>query len=216
VAFTFPTGTTIDPGEFIVLARLATTYSGSYQTFEWSSGDLADGGEQITLSDPFGNEVDAVTYDNNSAWPTAPNGSGPSLSYDGSDDNALPGNWAASALVGGTPGGENFPALSLVINEIHYNPVITPTVSYEFIELLNTGATAVYLEDFTLEGVGFTFPANETIDPGEFLVIGADGNTYGGLTWAAGEDLADAGETITLKDAQGNEVDTVPFRSEEH
>ena len=55
--------------------------------------------------------------------------------------------------MGGTPGAANFPALPVVINEIHYNPVITPTVGIEFIELVNSGAAAVVLGNFTLVGV---------------------------------------------------------------
>ncbi|MCZ2115144.1 MAG: CotH kinase family protein, partial [Anaerolineae bacterium] len=113
VEFTFPSGVTIAPGEYMILAQTAATYAGQgYQVFQWSKGGLNNSGEAITLSDNHGNAITSVTYSDSSPWPTAPDGNGPSLSLLATTlDETLPENWAASRETGGTPGRENFPEL---------------------------------------------------------------------------------------------------------
>ncbi|MBK7218263.1 MAG: lamin tail domain-containing protein [Candidatus Promineofilum sp.] len=108
IAYTFPAGATIAAGEHIVIAANAANYAGSYQTFQWASGDLDDGGETLTLRDAFGQLVDEVTYDDTAPWPADPAGGGPSLTLvNPATDNSDPANWAASATPGGTPGAAN-------------------------------------------------------------------------------------------------------------
>ncbi len=106
VAFTFTAGATIAPDEYIVITIDPATYTGNgYQVFGWVSGKLANGGEQITLSDAQGNVVDTVTYDDEGAWTAAPDGTGPSFSLsETSLDNQIAANWVASSTQGGTPG----------------------------------------------------------------------------------------------------------------
>jgi hypothetical protein len=111
ISFTFPANASIAAGEYIVVAKTAATYSGNgYQVFQWSDGDLSNGGETLTLADNFGNVVDSVSYDDDGSlgWPTTPDGSGPSLSLlSPALDNSLAGNWSASVETGGSPGAEN-------------------------------------------------------------------------------------------------------------
>ena len=78
----------------------------------------------------------------------------------------------------------------VVINEIHYHPVEEPNFLpdfnpvmdlsedvHEFIELHNTGDTAVSLEDWEFtKGVRFTFPAGAIIEAGGFLVVAKNPN----------------------------------------
>jgi hypothetical protein len=111
ISFTFPASTSIAAGEYIVVANTAATYAGNgYQVFQWSDGNLSNGGETLDLNDQFGDIVDSVTYDDDGGlgWPTSPDGSGPSLSLISPLlDNNLPGNWTASLEIGGSPGTEN-------------------------------------------------------------------------------------------------------------
>jgi len=60
---------------------------------------------------------------------------------------------------------------SVVINEIMYNP-ISGNSDEEYIELHNSGAQAVNLQDWTLEGgVDFRFPAGASIPGGGYVVV---------------------------------------------
>ena len=147
--FTFPAGASIDPGEFIVIAANAANYNGSYDAYQWTSGDLDDAGERIALLDAFAQVADEVTYDDAAPWPATPNGDGPTLALGRTAlDNSLPANWGASREQGGTPGAANFPALPLVINELHHTPAAADS-DYEFLELVNAGPTPIDLTGYT-------------------------------------------------------------------
>jgi len=111
ISHTFGAGQSIAAGEIIVVAKLATTYAAlpGVQVFQWTSGDLSNGGETLTLRDASGNVIDQVAYDDAAPWPLTPDGGGPSLSLlSPGDDNSVATNWAASAADGGTPGAVNF------------------------------------------------------------------------------------------------------------
>ncbi len=101
----FAAGTTLPANGFVVLAKTAATYPGSVQ---WDSGNLVNSGEPIRLLDADGLEVDTLAYGNSAPWPSAANGSGPSLELKSPTlDNSLADNWQASAALGGTPGASN-------------------------------------------------------------------------------------------------------------
>ncbi|MEL6134993.1 MAG: lamin tail domain-containing protein, partial [Bacteroidota bacterium] len=110
-AFTFPSGATIAPGEFVVIAFNASFFTSQYgfaPDYEWTSGGLSNSGEDIELRDGANNVQDFVDYDDSAPWPTAPDGNGPSLELiDPSLDNTLAASWAASIVTGGTPGAAN-------------------------------------------------------------------------------------------------------------
>ena len=58
----------------------------------------------MTLVDAAAAVVDTVTYADADPWPTAPDGTGPSLELRGlAYDNTRPENWGPSTVVGGTP-----------------------------------------------------------------------------------------------------------------
>ncbi len=114
---------------------------------------------------------------------------------------------------------ENNPARStdIVINEIMANPP-SKQRDGEFIELYNRGVVAVDLGGWKLdEGVDFTFPPGTTIAPDGYLVIAANAAwlsaNYGGLSALGNWDgsLANGGERIRLRDAQGNLANQVDY-----
>ncbi|MEO1447875.1 MAG: lamin tail domain-containing protein [Bacteroidota bacterium] len=108
--FTFPSGASIAADEYIVVAANAATYSGNgYQVFEWPGNlILSNGGDQAILRDASSTLIDEVSYDDGNGWPTAADGSGPSLELnDPTLDNSLPASWSASSGNGGTPGAAN-------------------------------------------------------------------------------------------------------------
>jgi len=212
VDFTFPAGATIDPGEYIVLAANSANYSGSYDVYQWAGGDLDDSGERIALLDPFAQVADEVTYDDEAPWPAAPNGSGPSLSLGTPAlDNSLPASWAASDFAGGTPGAANWPALPLVVTEVHYkvNSTLQPggDDAWEFFELTNAGDRAFDLSGYTTTGVTATFANGATIAAGETIVVANNAPSYAaaGCTvyeWASGG-LSSDGEALIFRNRFG-------------
>ncbi len=103
---------TLAPGEFIVLTGNPAGFRAKYSVAprlavtSWASGSLDNGGERIVLNDASGNSIHDFNYDDTAPWPTAPDGTGPSLEViDVNGDYNNPLNWRASASQDGTPGG---------------------------------------------------------------------------------------------------------------
>ena len=113
------------------------------------------------------------------------------------------------------------------ITELMYHPQhaeLTPEpLLEEFIEIYNTGVTAVDLTgaQFT-SGVSFTFPS-VSIAPGAYLVIAADPTTFAALhpsvqasdilgPWTG--KLSNSSESVRLRDALGNNLDRVTYADE--
>lgn len=101
VSFTFPAGTTLNPGALLVVARDSTAllakYPGRPITGPWS-GSLSDEGERIVLEDAAGNPMDEVAYGTRLRWPEYADQGGASLELrDARADNAQPEAWSASS-----------------------------------------------------------------------------------------------------------------------
>ena len=118
ISFDFPLGTTMAPGEYLLLVKDKDAFDSGYpaaaggvQIFEWSPGRLNNAGEKVQLSKP-GDEVegtryyirvDRVNYSDGShpvgddPWPTEPDGTGKSLTRKVSADYSNdPENWIAA------------------------------------------------------------------------------------------------------------------------
>jgi hypothetical protein len=99
ITYTFPPGTVLDPGGFLVLAK----NPGSFPTPSGTrllgpfGGNLSNGGELLRLVDSFGNPVNEVSYLDGGRWPGMADGEGSSLELrDSRSDNASPEAWQAS------------------------------------------------------------------------------------------------------------------------
>ncbi len=122
-----------------------------------------------------------------------------------------------------TPGATNGRSpvhAEIVINEIMYHPSADENDElYEYIELHNTGGTAVGLGGWTMgDGFGYSFPPSASILPGDYLVLAHDPasvtNRYGiSGVWGpfTSGKLSDGGERVALMDALGNVVDQVRY-----
>lgn len=100
VTHVFAPGTVLNAGEYLVLAKdtnAMNNFFGITGTVQWTTGALTNTGEYLALLDSLGNVIDSLTYEDSSPWPSAPNGTGPSLTFcDPMLDNSVPGNWSAS------------------------------------------------------------------------------------------------------------------------
>jgi hypothetical protein len=196
-SFTFPQGSVILPGGFLLAVNDANVFA---QTYGFSipiageySGTLQNGGETLKLVRPGVNTnldeiIDEVRYDDSLPWPAAADGFGPSLQLiDPTQENYRAANWVAS---GYTPGATNSVRAALPlfppvwINEVL--PVNTNSIADNFgqrepwIELFNNGTNTVSLNGFFLTDnysnlTQWPFPAGASIGPRQFVVIWADG-----------------------------------------
>ncbi|KKK58201.1 hypothetical protein LCGC14_3046820, partial [marine sediment metagenome] len=100
VDFTFPGGTSLAPGEFLVVAKDAATLATQYPdaTIVGNfSRNLSNRHDRIVLVDSSGNPADEVHYYDGGRWAEYADGGGSSLELRDPDaDNSLPEAWAAS------------------------------------------------------------------------------------------------------------------------
>lgn len=205
VGFTFPEGVVIQPGGFVVVAANATSFAKTYGLAVIPVGEfpgtLDNGGETLKLVQPGATPaqdtlIDMVRFDDDLPWPGAADGFGPSLQLiDASKDNWRPANWtttATNAVIRATPGTTNSVRATLAaipplwINEVQPENLSGPVDSAgdrdPWIELFNSGTAAVSLNGLYLSAsytnlTQWAFPANLTLQPGQFLLVFADGET---------------------------------------
>ena len=114
IAYTFPTGLTVEAGQYLVVCvdtgGFQTVYPGVTNWLGPYSGRLDNGGERVTLSRWDGTnwvDADTVKYNDGATWPDEPDGEGPSLEL---VHHGFPNDYAEvwSASTGtGTPGAVN-------------------------------------------------------------------------------------------------------------
>lgn len=124
LGYVFPEGTTVSPGEYFLMTVSdagTANYSGlGVQVFQLELGNFSNGGENVSIEDGYGNQIDAVDYGNAAPWPAqtvavlgnvlvqSPNGGCSTLELVQTDlNNDDPDNWQASWVDNGTPGAPN-------------------------------------------------------------------------------------------------------------
>ena len=99
VAFTFPAGTSIPAGGFVVVAGNVSAFLAAHPGVTAMgpfSGGLSSA-DRLTLKDALGNIVNEVFYRGGKPWPEFTGGGGSSLELrDPNSDNSVPEAWAAS------------------------------------------------------------------------------------------------------------------------
>jgi hypothetical protein len=95
VDFTFPPGSTIPAGGFVVLAKNAVRFALKYPG---------------VAVDAFGDTIMSFAYDDDPPWPTSADGGGRSLVPIQPNSNAAPNlssSWRVSTNLGGSPGADD-------------------------------------------------------------------------------------------------------------
>lgn len=178
--YTFPPGTVIPGGGFVVVARdipAFTNATGRTTAFGPFTNNLANGGEHLVLRNHDNRMMDEMTYGDEPPWPDGADGSGATLSKRQPLTTSVePTHWVASPQVGGTPGAANFPSITppaLAINELD-----AATNAFFRIELFNRGTSSLALAGFTLVWAGtngtasYALPAT-TLPSGQFVTFDA-------------------------------------------
>ncbi len=181
ITYTFPFGTALGPGQFILLASNPTQFAAKYPgipVFGSYLGRLSNGGERVRLSHATGATIFSVTYSDTAPWPGAADGQGFSLVPANPNLNSnpdAPASWRASAQAGGSPGADDpSPGIApILINEILTH---TDLPLVDAVELFNpTGSNANighwFLTDSRTSPKKYQLPANTIIPAGGYLVL---------------------------------------------
>mgnify|MGYP001209006273 FL=1 len=74
IGYTFPKGTLVDPGSYIVIAK--TPSAGEFGPF---TGNIDNGGERLRLYNQSDRLMDQLDFGDDGRWPAAADGSGATL-----------------------------------------------------------------------------------------------------------------------------------------
>lgn len=187
--YTFPPGTLITNGQFIVLAKDRSAFANAYGVTrpvqDVYPGNLRKSGETLTLVMPGNSVADKILYEAAAPWPGTTNGFSYQLK-DANEDNSRVANWLGNPP---TPGTANqvttnaAPFPSLWLNEVHANQpgglADNAGDPDPWIELYNSGSSPIALEGFSLANnytnlTQWNFPPL-SIGPGQFLRVWVDG-----------------------------------------
>jgi hypothetical protein len=132
IGFTFPPGTSIPAGGFMVVADDLVTFNAAHPgvtALGPISGSLSNLGERLVLLDSLGNVVDEVNYRDGKPWPEFADGGGSSIELRNPNaDNSVPEAWAASDETARSSW-QNY-----TFTATAHTPVYTPNI-YNFHEL---------------------------------------------------------------------------------
>jgi hypothetical protein len=162
ISYSFPVGTTLQPGAFLVLAENKEWFSHlyGYEPFGQYGQKLSNTGDHLLVTDAFGRTLIDLHYDDQAPWPVTADGLGYSLVLNNPEQPGNPNlgsNWRASHLVGGSPGLDD--PLPVVINEVLAYPASGQSAA---VELYNPTPYDLTLTGWTLAdtaGVRHRLPA---------------------------------------------------------
>ena len=216
LSYTFPPGTVLPGGAFLVIAASPQSIQNVYvitNVVGPYTGSLKKA-DTLQLFDEVGAVLLTVPYSNVYPWPVATDGTGHSLvlsrpTYGEEDPRA----WDISDIVGGSPGTleayRASPLRNVVINEFlaHTDPP-----DYDYVELYNHAGQAVDISGCILTDDPatnkFVIPSGTVIPAGGFVFYSETNMNFR---------LNAAGETIYLKNPdQSRYLDAVQFGGQEN
>jgi len=233
--------TSLGPGEFVLVVRNKAAFESLYGTqlsdiiAGQYSGNLSNGGENISLTDLWNGTIAEFEYDDGRGWPLSSDGGGHSLvpltfALPGEPDGSLNycGNWRASNYIGGSPGWDDSePVATVVLNEImahtdYSNPLYPEYDSNDWIELYNTTGTNIdlrnwYLSDSFSDLKKWAVPS---VEISAYSTISFDEVTGFHNPVSTGFGLDKAGEQVFLSYLPGTSedriVDSISYKGQEN
>jgi hypothetical protein len=222
LAYTFPAGFSLDPGEFALVVENTALFSSWYQTpgppwyraglivaGPYTSGKLSNGGERIALLASNNTEIAAFAYGVDGLWPARADGGGSSLEL--RDPDAIPADqparntalglpdaWRSSLLRHGSPGRIDTVEKTVVIHEV----LSHTDADTDWLELHNRGTTSadlsgLYLSDNPALPLRFQIPNGTLLPAGGYLSFSAAQLGFG---------FSELGSDILLLEASGTNV----------
>src|SRR6267142_429803 len=181
ILYTFPVGTFVAPGQFILLVSDPAAFANKYPGVRVDgvyTNNLSNSGETVALIHVTGTPIFSVNFDTRPPWPAAADGTGFSLVPVNPNLNPDPNNaanWRASSAIGGSPGADD-PASN--ISPIFVNEALTHTdpPQLDSVELYNPNSTNVdisnwYLTDDRTIPQKFRIPAPSSIPAHGYIVF---------------------------------------------
>ncbi len=170
VDYTFPPGTVIDPGKYIIVAKTPTS-----RRLGPFTGNINNDGETLRLYNQGNRLMDELDFGDNGRWPASADGSGSTLAKRSPyTANSPAENWTVSSHVGGTPGTNNFPSGAPTLNSVTgavFNEIPPATEAIYWVELVNTDSSPLEMGGMTISADGD--PLREyTLPPGELAAGG--------------------------------------------
>ncbi|MCC6235859.1 MAG: lamin tail domain-containing protein, partial [Verrucomicrobiales bacterium] len=244
ITFTFPAGTRIPAGGYLVVCkdqpgtgyasfRAAYGLSASVAVVGPYTGNLSDAGEQVVLTAAGGGtSLLSVTFSDGLSWPVQADGAGSSLvavtgqaavEHPGLDD---PLHWRASASLGGSPGGADpEPVREVMLNEVvAHTDFLSEFDSNDWVELYRAADTSFVfgagwsLSDDPANLTRWPIPAG-TVVPARGRVV-FDEVTGFNTPRGTGFSLNKEGEQVFLShlpaQGKGRVVDAVAFKGQEN
>jgi len=104
VEFMFPQGSMISGNDFVVVAGNGTAFENNFgfAPYQWSSGALSNGGEDLVLVAPSASVADSVDFSDGGLWPSEADGNRYSIVLcNPSSDNNDGGNWSLASTSAG-------------------------------------------------------------------------------------------------------------------
>ena len=196
VEYSFPVGTTLGPGQHILVVgdedAFQSRYGDGLNVAGQFEGDLADWGELLHIHNANGRTIQSISYESRDPWPWRANGAGSSLEViDPLGINDDSSHWRPSSSFGGSPGAadvESAPQLEITELLAHaQSPLI------DMIELHNPTDDAAdvggwYVSDTRHDYFRYQMPEGTTIPahgyhPLSETELGFGFNSWGGEIW---------------------------------
>ena len=229
--FTFPVGTVLASGEYLVLAGDMALFESFYPAVEnvvsESQFTLGNDGDIINIVDPSGNYVISMNYNDTPAWPQGADGVGRTLEYTGNGSQDAPENWF-DGCIGGSPGTAYSPCNEpIIFSEVNYHSLSSLNPG-DWVELWNTSGGDIDISNWLvrngINSASYTFAEGTILEDDQRVVVCQDLTLFESVytchpidfyVGPSGFSLDNSGETIELISSNGTIMNVMVYNDNE-